>query len=297
MVTAADQPLDSAASHKRNRPGLQFLLALERIENTVRKVADPTSSTGLPAFLGTVRAAKENPEDSWRKNLSTYEELLEKRLARWETLEPGAVEFYRTKIENLRPMLESAIEDRMMAIAAARGVPPPTANLDPALASERPGPSGAPASSMPASGAAAARGLRALDPEPLGAGPSGVGSKNEPSQATRSAASDSKSGNPWRRTGSSVSTASRQALESEMLGIGQGMLGTVTTIRSTVRKDNEVLGKMSDDMLGRLDKVTATTATGKNMMRSGQLGFMCTMAMLITSVIIFFMMIPFIIFT
>ncbi|CAJ1375151.1 unnamed protein product, partial [Effrenium voratum] len=46
-----------------------------------------------------------------------------------------------------------------------------------------------------------------------------------------------------------------------------------------------------------LDNVMAHTASGKKLLRSGQMSFFCTMILLAISVVIFCMMIPFIIFT
>lgn len=71
------------------------------------------------------------------------------------------------------------------------------------------------------------------------------------------------------------------------------MLGMVTVIMTMVRENNEVLVEMTDDMPGRLDKVAASTATGKRLMLCGHLGFVCTMSMLVASV----HMMPFTIFT
>lgn len=306
-----DEFVDIEARRERSRPPLEFLMSLSRIEETIQNISDPASTKGLPSLL-LKKVSAENPEDSWRENLKMYEQLLEKKLAAWTTLAPGATEFYRSRIEGLMPMLERAIDERMRAKAVAEaGAAAATAAAAGAAATSNA--EGAPisgtdvqeqpdqaAAMVPAMGSPPVVGGL----EPLGE-PRGVDSSSLPArgQATGSGAPDSQPAVPWRRRGAAnpsntaATAASRQAIEADLLNIGTGMLGTVTSISKTVKRDNDVLGKISDDMHGRLDKVTAQTATGKQMMRSGQLGFMCTMVMLVTSVIIFFMMIPFIIFT
>jgi len=102
---------------------------------------------------------------------------------------------------------------------------------------------------------------------------------------------------PRRSSGFAACSALRNELENDMLQDIEGMKGAANSFLLTLRKDNENLKKLQDTQDSSLQKVTQETQKGRKMMKSGQLSFLCTMVMLIVSVVIFFMMIPFIIFT
>ncbi|CAJ1375152.1 unnamed protein product, partial [Effrenium voratum] len=111
---------------------------------------------------------------------------------------------------------------------------------------------------------------------------------------------------PWRRTSgpyvkprssAAVSNEARGSLESEMVDLAENMKGAANAFLQTLKKDNERLEDMQSAQDRSLDNVMAHTASGKKLLRSGQMSFFCTMILLAISVVIFCMMIPFIIFT
>mmetsp|Transcript_1677 Transcript_1677/g.2031 ORF Transcript_1677/g.2031 Transcript_1677/m.2031 type:complete len:98 (-) Transcript_1677:31-324(-) len=89
----------------------------------------------------------------------------------------------------------------------------------------------------------------------------------------------------------------RSHLESEMVDLAENMKGAAHAFLQTLKKDNDRLEDMQSTQQRSLDNVTAHSESGKKLLRSGQMSFLCTMILLAVSVVVFCMMIPFIIFT
>jgi len=110
---------------------------------------------------------------------------------------------------------------------------------------------------------------------------------------------------PWRRDeGPRAETRpvaangeARNNLESEMVDLAENMKGAANAFLQTLKKDNERLEDMQSSQQKSLDNVTAHSESGKKLLRSGQMSFLCTMILVAVSVVVFCMMIPFIIFT
>mmetsp|Transcript_29806 Transcript_29806/g.54295 ORF Transcript_29806/g.54295 Transcript_29806/m.54295 type:complete len:304 (-) Transcript_29806:52-963(-) len=247
-------------------------------------------------------------EELWRAKVSSYVVWLQKQLQNCDELGEDETASWSSRVEALSPALERAFERRRVALeppvevpmrvdaagdeareAAIQTViaaidadaePPPVVSLLPADASSvreepvaqvdatdsRTGDGGsAPVTGRPAAERAAHPFRRPLSRKPRD------------------------DGIDYRDT--------RAQIENEMVELVQGMKGHASNMLVNLKKDNKDLSEMEDLQQRGLDKVTAQTAKGKKMMRSGQLGFLCTMIMVIISIVVFFMMIPFIIFT
>ncbi|CAK9118212.1 unnamed protein product [Durusdinium trenchii] len=89
----------------------------------------------------------------------------------------------------------------------------------------------------------------------------------------------------------------RSNLETEMVDLAENMKGAANAFLQTLKKDNDRLEDMQSAQQRSLDNVSAHTESGKRLLRSGQMSFLCTMILVAISVVLFVMMIPFIIFT
>merc|ERR1712176_116418 len=99
-----------------------------------------------------------------------------------------------------------------------------------------------------------------------------------------------------RSAGSGMSHA-KENIEEEMVDLAAGMKGCANSWLMTLKRDNQVLSEISKTQDKNLDAVNAEVLKGKKMMKSGNLSFFCTIVMLVVSIVVFFMMIPFIIIT
>mmetsp|Transcript_58512 Transcript_58512/g.106971 ORF Transcript_58512/g.106971 Transcript_58512/m.106971 type:complete len:83 (+) Transcript_58512:2-250(+) len=82
-----------------------------------------------------------------------------------------------------------------------------------------------------------------------------------------------------------------------MEGITQGMISMARGLNKTLTNDNLILDEVNDTADKNVATVKAQTKKGRDLLWSGQLSWITTMIMLAVSVVIFFSMIPFIIFT
>merc|ERR1711879_726567 len=89
----------------------------------------------------------------------------------------------------------------------------------------------------------------------------------------------------------------QEKIQNEMCDLSEGMKDVSRGFLKSIKSDNSRLEKMAEDQDQNLDKTKQELQKGKDLMKSGQLSFCCTIAMLIVSLIIFFMMLPFILFT
>jgi len=209
-------------------------------------------------------------ESDWRiqkAKVASYELALRDRLKHWEALPISVAEHYRSRIEQLSCMLKNE--------PAANAEFPQMENAHTKVLSsqvredcqEKQQPSVLPSAIQEESTLPIARNL------------------------------------PWRRTGARLETRpiaaheARNNLESEMVDLAENMKGAAHVFLQTLRKDNERLEDMQSSQQKSLDSVTAHSESGKKLLRSGQMSFLCTMILLAVSVTVFCMMIPFIIFT
>eukprot|EP00933_Yihiella_yeosuensis_P061791 TRINITY_DN64643_c0_g1_i1.p1 TRINITY_DN64643_c0_g1~~TRINITY_DN64643_c0_g1_i1.p1 ORF type:complete len:275 (+),score=81.40 TRINITY_DN64643_c0_g1_i1:77-901(+) len=256
---------------------LEFLMLLGRVESAVRQECPEGSG-------------EESEEDIkvWKAKVRCYEESLRERLKLWEDLPESTAERLRSRIEDITPALEKALDEKRKALAAPK---------------------------VEATEAAAATSGAALDPGGVSSGLGTASSLEVPQPALIASAAAANvtppvvevSDLPWRKRGgakpqsrklpSASAAGLRSGIEDEMVDIAEGMKGAANIFLKTLKADNSKLDDMSDSQQKSLDKVTAETEKGKKLLRSSQLGFFCTMIMVAVSVVIFCMMIPFIIFT
>jgi len=279
----------------------EFLMFLARAEETVRSAV----AADIDAEFGGDEAAE---EEIWRAKIRSYETELSRRLECWHGLGVQAIERYRSRIEELRPALDAALEARRRAASAAAAasvvpVLPDLCAVPPLITSVNG--SGAIADGGTdrslVGGAVSSSGL--LDetsvPDACSARPEAV----SPSFSAELPKTENAAALPWRKSGAKrplaagASHAMKSGIEDEMMDLSEGMKGAANTFLQTLKKDNARLEEISSAQQTNLDNVKAQTQKGKDMMKSDQLGFFCTMIMLMISVVIFFLMIPFIIIT
>mmetsp|Transcript_50186 Transcript_50186/g.99170 ORF Transcript_50186/g.99170 Transcript_50186/m.99170 type:complete len:284 (+) Transcript_50186:88-939(+) len=270
---------------------LDFLLFLARVE----KVVSAFDAEGL--------AESHDDAEIWRAKVKAYEAALRNQLDRWQDLTDAVAERYRSRIEEIAPSLERKLSDRRRQQEVA------------AAPAHQPAVQGIGAFDDPLDGSGAADlpdgGLQA----PVSVGGdliSGSGSARDETDAI----SDSGPGRLgsfgaeatlWRRRGVGPAALRRQAgvadramlvqLEEEMASMSENMKGAASAFLVNLKRDDERLKSISSMQDKHLDDVKSETAKGKKLLWSSQLGFFCTMIMLATSVVMFCMMIPFIIFT
>lgn len=282
----------------------EFLLFLSKAEAAARNDASNP-------FLDS-----EEEDEILKAKVRAYIAALSKRLSCWAQLGCSAEEHYRSRIEELMPTLERTLE-RRQNMAQSSPVTHAAGVLE-SLPQQR-GASADVAGDLTLGGAAcvAQEPVEAPAHMPDGSGDvSPLAVETSDTRSPQNTASEhgrtpvNAAELPWRRSsarsaaafprrssGFANGSAMRNELEKDMLQDIEGMKGAANSFLVTLRKDNQNLKKIQDTQDSSLQKVNQETQKGKKMMRSGQIGFLCTMVMLIVSVIIFFMMIPFIIFT
>lgn len=234
-----------------------------------------------------------------RAKLKAYEAALRERLAGWNGLKEATVECYRSRIEELGPKLENAIEQRCTAAD-----PIPEASMKPGQVDPEPKVT----EELWSIATTQEHTLQSVDIESVDVSVSGTRNSNAAEVGSSGKVLDrglqqpSMKAVPWRTNTSSrrrapLSGDMKDKLEEEMTQLTMGLKGAAGSVLTSLKEQNQRLEQISDTTQRNYDKITAETQKGKQMMRSGQLGFLCTMIMLATSVIIFFMMIPFIIIT
>merc|ERR1712129_74080 len=83
----------------------------------------------------------------------------------------------------------------------------------------------------------------------------------------------------------------------DLSSMSEDMKGAANSCLLNLKSDQEKLENIAEKQERSLDDVRAQTEKGKKLLWSSSLGFLCTMVLLLISIVIFFMMIPFIIFT
>jgi len=286
-------------------PGVaEFLLLLSRVETLVGTV------TGLDSLGGGVEHGDDDEKEEciWRAKVVAYERTLNARLAACERNlgRPALIERYRSRIEELGPALELALERRRAAtVAAAAPPPPPAVEVEDKIGSDGPILAEDVVHDLPSMAESDKSLVRVsatsvAAPAPTVSVPRERPALQEPAWRTGQDVTEI----PWRRKAGASSTqrvtdtqALKGDLEKEMVDLTDGMKGAANSFLKTLKRDNDRLDDMSAFTEKQLDNVTSQAKKGKQMLWSGQLGFVCVMIMLAVSVVIFFMMIPFIIFT
>eukprot|EP00929_Paragymnodinium_shiwhaense_P096233 TRINITY_DN57780_c0_g1_i1.p1 TRINITY_DN57780_c0_g1~~TRINITY_DN57780_c0_g1_i1.p1 ORF type:complete len:325 (-),score=89.30 TRINITY_DN57780_c0_g1_i1:122-1096(-) len=310
---------------------LDLLLFLERAEATVRDAAGAgglhgdssqscsSPSSGKRSGQAVSSETLQAEEELWRAKLTAYEATLRDRLCLWENLGEASTECFRSRIEDLRPALERSLEARRGQLAPATGAagggvaPGFGATRSTAGITKTPSSIAAMKSRVEPSAAAlkvwAAARAHALAPaKSEGLAPESADSLADPARSTvtvspevatsRQAASSALlAGGSSRKRRGEMSATARAGLESEMVDLAEGMKGAASSFLTTLKDDNRRLQDIATDQQESLDKVTAENEKTKQLMRSNSLSFVCTMIMVAVSAVIFFMMIPFIIFT
>eukprot|EP00927_Polykrikos_kofoidii_P052598 TRINITY_DN46474_c0_g1_i1.p1 TRINITY_DN46474_c0_g1~~TRINITY_DN46474_c0_g1_i1.p1 ORF type:complete len:309 (-),score=57.98 TRINITY_DN46474_c0_g1_i1:81-1007(-) len=294
---------------------LSVLLFLERAEVAVREasglgglhgdsaVATPAAAAFKTAAVGSAVAPAEAQaaadalgaeEEIWRAKIHAYERTLRDLLQKWEGLDRATAERLESRIEDLTPSLETTLAKRRATLAPP---PPPQPQaplrftaIDPRMASSLAGGSDGESVVIKGSG----QNEPAACVEERSAMRETQGALQQP-KATSSGATLRRKPNKPGRT--NTSAEARGQLEEEMIGYAEGMRGAADGFLKTLKHDNALLADISHQQDINLGNVESSNMKGRKLMRSGQLSFCCTMIMLAVSVVIFFMMIPFIIFT
>lgn len=296
LAAAASAPKETAPPPAA---AFEFLLFLARAEETVRSV-----SLACGEDIGVEEKAE---EEIWRGKIQAYELELSRHLERWDGLSTQTMERYRSRIEELRPALDLAFEERRRAIMAsakasatqalpdASSSPANVPTVEGAAAIADPGDrelfAGDAASSSNVYEEASSVTAHTSNTNDVQDQPQAEPAKTEPVAAL-----------PWRKSTAKRSVdlgagALKSQIEDEMVDLAEGMKGAANSFLQTLQKDNSRLEEISSAQQTNLDNVTAQTQKGKDMMKADQLGFFCTMIMVMISVMIFFLMIPFIIIT
>jgi len=285
-MAPAPQPLPGVA--------LDLFLFLERAEAAVRAASE---ASGLHKGGSTSSSAKieetlDEQEALWRAKVCAYERTLRVRLDQWPGLGEVAAERLRSRIEDLTPALDKALSQRRVVLAPAPPPPPPQRRL-----LSLPKPEGASLSEGTGAVPAVSSTSRAVPTVVGGDRPALRSNSVAPSDAAMQREQLMGGAKQRKPASAAVAKDARQHLEAEMMDLSDGMKGAASSFLATLKKDNSRLDDMSDSMQKNIDNVTAANAKGKKLMWSSSLSFFCTMIMLIISVVIFFMMIPFIIMT
>jgi len=268
-------------------PTREFLVLLGRIETAVRR--------GCPHEEGNFDC--EEDIEVWRAKVRSFEAVLRGRLAGLGVSESNA-ERYRSRIEELCPALELALSEQRQATATTELEVEVVNSPTPEHLLKQQQDQDSQVASAPTEVFARAERPAAPTAQLAGAAHSPASGRKDSEQANL----------PWRKHAESqrASTRNRSAgghaasrgnLESEMDDIVTQMKNAANSFNRTIKEDISHLEDIDKSQTDGLDKVKAQTDKGKKFMRSNQLSFLCTMVMVVVSVIIFFMMIPFIIFT
>lgn len=279
---------------KGKRPpaiALEFVLSLEATQRTVDGLKDlPHSSIEL---------------EIWYHKVKSYAEALQTQLDAWSktnTLEVAELEHYKSRIEYMVGTMEQMLAKAQEPIVTPVSEPAlsPNINLETKNARSASRDENQVISSTDPERRAAERSELATAVE-QGTGLLAV-AENQATVARAKAVT----GASWRPSGKAkvkgrVPTkpthAARDGIQNDMLDLAEGMKGAANKFQKTIQKDNARLNEISDMQQTNLDSVTAANTQGKQMLRSGNMSFFCTMILVAISVVIFFSMIPFIIIT
>lgn len=294
----APQRKNAAAAKRAPAQALEVIFFLERAEAAVLAAAKSGSLHG--AGCGSDDESQLE-EEVWQAKIRAYERTLRERLERWDTLGEGAAERLRSRIEDLGPSLAAAFARRRVALAPTQAPQP---------AASPPSSATAPLARIIAPSARAVTGdagalAAAVEEKEEDAGMrrrgGAVAEASEgrgPSSQRAELMAGRKPGVGAGRGGSTAGmNGARGQLEDEMADLSEGMKGVANSFLKTLQKDNKRLEQVSEEQQRNLDRVKAENEKGRQLMRRGQLGFLCTMIMVATTVVIFFMMIPFIVVT
>jgi len=290
-------------------PALEFLLLLGKAEAAVNAdvfLRHGGSSASIAAFLAREGEGEEGEEDEdedeeeepadLRARVSAYGEALTARLVEWQGPTSAVAERYRSRVEELAPALERQLERRRQRRASSsvdQSKTPAEPALGAATAAGEPGDESATAGGGGTAAAASTAGGGGS-----GGGPSADDEASAPAPVLPCAVGTAVD-LPWRhpstartRRGQADSRAAASArgnLEEEILDITEGMKGAASSFLASLKADNQTLSTISSMQDTNIDKVTKETRKGKEMLRSSQMGFFCTLVMLLTSIAIFFM--------
>lgn len=280
---------------------MQFLLFLGRAE---------AAAGGRGSFWEVDDGEDATADDTeiWRAKLHSYEATLRSQLTHWKGLPDVAKERYRSRIEDILPALERTLEQRRKA--AEVDLSPPEELESPSEAAGN-ADQAVVAAAAAAAGAAVAAAAAAAEAPPLAGGLTVLEADSAmigaPGLRGRGAAAG-QTEPPWRRKRGPGGAASRGGdgadvtkelgrLEDEMVDMSHGMKEASNSILHNLKQDHAVLESIADKQDKGITDVQKQTEKGKKLLWSSSLGFICTMVMLIISIVIFFMMIPFIFFT
>lgn len=272
---------------------LEFLLLLSRVEAWVRSATLADQEGG---------AVGEDCASIWRAKVTAYEKSLLDRLGNWTGLEQVAAERYRSRIEELGPTLEARVQAERRAAQKAS----PDAAATSSVVASAEGPASAVTRAIEAR-EASARAEKAKA-EAAAAEKAREEGSAVADPVSMEAAADLRSVTPaeapWRQKGkmpgkqnAGSSGSQRSQYEKEMLEITDNMKGLAQSWSQSLARDSKVLEEIHASQDDSQAKVDAANRKGKAMLKMGSLSFLKTMIMLAVSIVIFFMMIPFIIFT
>lgn len=269
---------------------LEFLLFLGKAEAAACGDV-PFSDARAPGVI----AVDEDP-DVVRARIHAYGSELSARLADWEGLPEAASERYRSRVEDLAPTLERWLERRAAAAAAEAAA---AAGVTPGKRA-RAGGEAQTAAQVPTEDSSEPHSYETADRAVLAGDDSAECTSNEAPSMARSLPPKGDVELPWRRPSTraqrtskhsgAAATCARGQLESEILEVTEGMKDAASSFLATLKRDNQTLSKISEMQDSSINKVTKETQKGKQVLRSSQIGFLCTMAMLVSSIVIFFML-------
>jgi len=258
---------------------VEFLLLLNRTEDRVRSGAGWVDADVLA-----------EDHDLWFTKLRAFEIALSDRLSLWSGLDEASVESYKSRIEDLRPRLQQSLEQQRVAAQKAIEEEEEVFEDNPAPSAQNDLTDSPPSVSTD-------RKVDILDV--VAPFSPTVDVRNLPSRPEVSDVPSARARllHENRSQPKPMSSEERDIIESDMLGITQSMIGAAQSFKNIVKADNDVLDQVSSEQTKGMDRVTKEQNKANQMLRSGNLSFCFTMVILAVSVVIWFMMIPFIIIT
>lgn len=301
MVAAEPSPASSEADMASQTAlptaALDFLLFLGRAEGV---------AAGNGAFWEALDEEEQDDDmdaEICRAKVQAFEANLRAHLDRWKGLPNDSVEMYRARIEDLLPALEETLERRRRSKEAAlhpelQEAASSLALSEDSFAATAPAAAGAAVPEVLADAA-----VRSTCGLAVGTTVKGTAGAND-GPTSLAAGGSSKADTPWfRKKGAAASRGGADLkgtlgkLEEEMANMSEDMKGVVSSFRVTLKKDDEKLQSIAQTQDRNHANLQAETAKGKKLLWSSSMGFLCTMILLVINLVIFFMMIPFIIFT
>lgn len=241
---------------------LQFLFFLSSVEKFIRS--------------GLGNSQEDDDEVVLRTKVAAYEQELSERLERWPNLCETAKCHYKVRIEDLKFELNAALE-RRRAVAVA-------AEISLTQADEK---------TIHTSGEEVDESSELIN-----------GGETDVIEATKAdvASFDARDEllgvhHVSKAKDTGLTRKSRAQVEDDILKLSGGMKDLATGFHANLRLDNERLGSVSSLVQKNLDGVTEQNKIGRNVLWSGQIGFLQTVVMLIISILIFCAMVPFILFS